>query len=439
MTHTSPIAARSFRRNWLAFFGDYVFFGLGLTFASTSVTMPAFARALTDNKVLIGAVSSVWLGGWLLPQVLAANFLSNKPHKYPIMMWGEIIGRPVFPLFVVWLLLGGVRFPMLTLFLFLGMLAYFAMTDALVALAWFDLMGKALAAETRGRLIVIGQVVTGLAAVGVGAWIRYLLSPDGPPFPMNYTIIFGLASLCYGLSLVSCAIIVEPPEAVMETRPVLGAYLPQLARLLRTDTAFSRITLVRLLSGLSGLATPFYVVYATEALRLPASAIGLFAGANTVGVAIAGMALGLVADRKGSYRVVQITSWLSFGTPLLALLMQAGGLGKMAAWAYPLIYVLLGMADGSVMLDFLNFVLEIAPPGQRPTYMGLTNTLAGLLILVPMLGGFLLQWTSYSFLFALATAGALAGVLVALRLPNPRAPNIPLPPPESEPGISPAP
>src|ERR1041384_7230913 len=142
MTHQSTIATQHLRRNWLAFFGDYVFFGLGVTFASTSTTLPAFAAALTDNKILIGAVSSVWLGGWLLPQVFVANFLSNKPRKYPILIRAALIGRPIFPLFALWVLLGGTRFSALTLFLFLFTIAFFTMWDAVAALAWFDLMGK---------------------------------------------------------------------------------------------------------------------------------------------------------------------------------------------------------------------------------------------------------------------------------------------------------
>ncbi len=439
MTHHSPIATRHFRRNWIAFFGDYVFFGLGLAFASTSTTLPAFAAMLTDNKILIGAVSSVWLGGWLLPQVLAANYLSNKPRKYPIMMWGQIIGRPIFPLFVIWIIAGGARFPALTLILFLAMLAYFAGTDALVALAWFDLMGKALAAETRGRLIGVGQVVTGVSAIGVGALVRYLLGPQGPPFPTSYAIIFGLASLCYGLSLVSCALIVEPPEAVAEARPSLREYLPQLARLLREDVAFSRVTLVRLLTGLGGLATSFYVVYATGVLRLPASSIGLFAGANTVGIAVAGITLGLIADRRGSHRVVQISSWLAACVPILALIIHSGVLGTTSVWIYPGLYVLLGMVDGSVMLGFLNFILEIAPPGERPVYMGLTNTLAGLLVAIPVLGGLILDWTSYTVIFALAALGTLAGAALSLKLPNPRKQAVRPPALENNPHIAPAP
>ncbi len=439
MTHDSSIAVKHSRRNWLAFFGDYLSFGLGLTFASTATTLPAFAATLTENKVLIGAVSAVWVGGWLLPQVLAANYLSNKPRKYPILIGWQFLGRSVFPLFVIWMLAGGIRYPQLTLFLFLAMLGIFAATDALVALAWFDLFGKSLAPETRGRLIGMGQVIIGLSAFGVGAWIQHLLGPSGPAYPLNYTVIFGLASACYGISALCNVFIVEPPEAVAEIRPSLRDYLPQLMRLWREEEAFSRVTTVRLLSGLGGLAVTFYVVYATEVLRLPPQSIGLFAAADTLGIALAGIVLGLVANRVGSHRVVQIVTWSYFAVPVLAWLCTAGIFGSALPIVYLVLYVLLGIFEGSFMLGFLNFVLEIAPPGQRPTYMGLTNTIAGLLVVMPLVGGFILERTSYPVLFSLAATGTLFSALLALRLPNPRQPLAQPPKPEAQVEASPAP
>lgn len=420
MSHPSDHIRQHWRRNWIAFLGDYLGFGTGLIFASTTTTLPAFAAALTENKVLIGAVSSVWAGGWLLPQIFAAHYLSDKPRKYPIMMKWQLIGRPAFPLFVVWLLLGGARYPELTLGLFLLCIIIFMSTDALVALAFLDLLGKAMPADRRGRMIGIGQVLTGVIAVGAGALIQRILGPAGPGFPLNYTLIFGLASLGFAISTIACSLIVEAPEAVEARRPSLREYVPQLGRLWRDDRRFSLVTLVRLLSGLGSLATTFYVVYATDWLRLPAAAVGLFAGAATIGTALSGLLLGVLADRYGTHRVVQVVTWAQFLVPVLALLCHLGVFGSAVGAIYPVLYVLLGIYEGSMMLGFLNFILEISPPGQRPTYMGLTNTLSGALVVVPMLGGFLLQRTSYPVLFAVTALGTLAAAIVALRLPNPR-------------------
>jgi MFS family permease len=170
---------------------------------------------------------------------------------------------------------------------------------------------------------------------------------------------------------------------------------------------------------LGSLASSFYVVHATSAMQLPPAAIGLFAGAFTIGTTLAGLGLGPVADRHGSHRVVQVATWSQVFVPVLALLLHFGVFGESKQLTYLVLYVLLGLFDGSLVMGFLNYVLEIAPAGQRPNYMGLTNTLSGLLILMPLLGGWILEVGSYPLLFGLAAAGTLLSALMALRLSAP--------------------
>jgi MFS family permease len=223
----------------------------------------------------------------------------------------------------------------------------------------------------------------------------------------------------FAISQIACLFIVEPPENVAAERPTLRDYLPQLFQLLRTDAAFSRVAAIRLLAGLGSLASPFYVLHATGVLQLPPAAIGLFTGAATIGATLAGIGLGPVADRYGSHRVVQISTWSQVLVPVLALLFHFGLFGAANKALYPVVYVLLGLFEGSLVMGFLNYVLEIAPPGQRPNYMGLTNTLSGLLIVMPLLGGWILEQSSYPVLFALAAVGTLLSALLTLAMPPP--------------------
>jgi MFS family permease len=263
----------------------------------------------------------------------------------------------------------------------------------------------------------------GVCALGAGALVQYLLGPRGLGFPVNYAIIFGLGAIMFLISQIACVFIVEPPESVAAERPTLRDYLPQLLQLLRTDAAFSRFVMIRLLAGLGSLASGFYVLHATSVLQLPPGAIGLFAGAATVGTTLAGIALGPVADRYGSHRVVQIATWSQVLVPVLALLFHFGVFGAAGKTLYPVLYVLLGLFEGSLVMGFLNYVLEIAPPGQRPNYMGLINTLSGLLIVVPLLGGWILEHSSYPVLFALAAAGTLLSALLTLGMAPPARPS----------------
>jgi len=52
--------------------------------------------------------------------------------------------------------------------------------------------------------------------------------------------------------------------------------------------------------------------------------------------------------------------------------------------------------------------------------VGLTNTISGVLIVLPLVGGALLQTTSYPVLFAMAATGAVLGLLLSTRLPASR-------------------
>ena len=105
--------------------------------------------------------------------------------------------------------------------------------------------------------------------------------------------------------------------------------------------------------------------------------------------------------------------------PLFAIAAHLAGEGWLVQ-AYPLVYVTLGVVNSAWMLGFFNYLLEIAPDGMRPAYIGLSNTIMGMLTLAPMLGGWLLEATSYPALFGVTTALTLAGFLLTLKLTPPQ-------------------
>ena len=85
-------------------------------------------------------------------------------------------------------------------------------------------------------------------------------------------------------------------------------------------------------------------------------------------------------------------------------------------WAYPLVFVALGAARSSWMMGFMNYMLEIAPEALRPVYIGTGNTVRGLLMVLPVLGGWLLEATSYPVLFGVTVVVGMVGFYVSLGL-----------------------
>lgn len=404
-----------YRWNFTAFLIDYVCFGIAFTLVSLTSVLPAFVRQLTTSAPVIGLVSTIFNGCWLLPQLAAARLINDKPRKKPYLLAG-LSGRIVFWIIALALLAGLARYPAAMLILFFTCLGIWAATDGFASVAWFDIVARAIPLKRRGRLIGAAQIISGLAGVGVGALVGLIL--ERYAFPGNYMLLFALAGLAITPSTVALTLIREPPAentATQTSGQVRGSWLAPLA----ADRTFRRLVVCRLLIGMIGLATPFYVVHAADVLHLPQSIIGVFVIAQMVAGVAASAVLGPISERWGPRHVIHIGSAIAATGPLFALATQLVGGGPLAR-AYPFIYVSLGVINNAGMLGFFNYLMEIAPAEMRPTYIGLSNTIVGLLTLAPIAGGWLLETTSYTVLFGVAAALVIAGALLTLGLRSPR-------------------
>ncbi|NOR82344.1 MAG: MFS transporter [Ardenticatenales bacterium] len=412
----------NYRRNMIAFLGDYIGFALAMTLTSTTAILPDFVGRLTDSLVVVGVFTSVSTGAWLFPQLIFARFLITKERKKPYVILGGVIGRPLYLLYAVALGLGLGRYPVPALLLLLLVQFFFFVTDSLAAVAWLDMLAKALPEAQRGRMISIAQLISGVLSIGAGVMIAALLSADGPPFPNNYAVILAAAGVSLVLSLLACVFIVEPTEPVEEQRPSWSSYLPDLLSTLRQDRSFARVIMVRLLAGFDGLATGFYILFAIRELGLPPETVGLFTAAQTAGRILASLGLGRLSQRVGSHRVIQVATAISLTAPLtaLALSLAGGRAGAATITIYAWIYVVIGVVTSAGMLGFMNYVLELAPAGSRPTYIGLFNTISGVLVLLPTAGGFLLGVSSYNVLFVLTAAVLAVAHVLSWHLPPAR-------------------
>lgn len=413
-----------YRHNVVCLMVDFIAFGIAMAFINVSTVLPSFVNQMTDSEILVGLISTLMSGSWLLPQIIAANYLAGKPRKKPYLLVPAVLGRQVWWILAVILLLVGNREPALVLVCFFVSLVVFMGSDGLAALAWFDILNKSIPPARRGRVIGTSQIISGISGMGVGWLVGRILGATGPPFPHNYAFIFllGGASL-----LASLAALVLIRERVLEPPPdsrMKESFLHRLRDVLRNDRQFRLVTGVRLLFGLGGMIVPFYMIYGIDVLGLPSETVGLATSMQVLGTILTGVVLGYVQERSGSRLVVLCSAALGLSAPLMALLAQCLFLHGAALTLLPTIYifvfVIIGMVNSSIMLGFLNFVMELAPPDENPTYVGLFNAFSGILLLNPLVGGWLLEVASYTVLFTLATAGAGLGLVLAFRLREPR-------------------
>jgi MFS family permease len=403
-----------YRWNYTALLVGHAVFGVAFTFINPDSVLPAFAGQLTASAPVIGLVGSTFRGGWMLPQMAVARMINDKPRKKPYMVVG-MGGRIAFWLLALalWTGLGG--YPAAMLALSFACFTVFAILDGASGLAWFDIMARAVPLRQRGRLLGVAQAISGTVGIGAGALIRLILNQH--PFPANYALIFTLASALLGAAAIPLMLIREPPPQASDPGPK-GEMASGWLKPLFADVAFRRLMLCRLLVGMIMLVTPFYVKHASEVLGLPELVVGDFVIAQTIGGVVASLLLGAVCERWGPHVVIRIAIAAATLGPLFALAAHLAGGGWLAK-AYPFVYVTLGVINSAWVMGFFNYLLEIAPEDMRPAYVGLSNTIIGSMTLVPILGGWLLETTSYAALFGLTTALMGAGFFVSLGLTPP--------------------
>lgn len=411
-----------YRRNFASFAGDWVFFVVGMAFVSYTSVIPSFINRLTDYAPLVGLVTAIAAGAWLLPQLFAANFVASRERKKPFVIALALIGRPMYLLVALAILLTGGTNPSLLLVIFFVAETIFSATDGLSSVVFFDMLSRSIPPERRGRFYTTPQVIGGLLAMAAGFVVAQILGPRGPAFPYNYALLFILCVASLFLSLVFFSSLKEPVQQAQGKREPWRAYMPRLIALLRQDEQFRLINVVRLLAGMGALALPFYVVYATDVLLMSAENVGLFVSAQVLGGIAASLAMGYLNERSGSKVVTQITIALGLCTPLLALLIHYHfPQDRTVTYIYALVFVLIGANYTGYMQGFMNLVLEMSPPDQRAAYVGLYNTVGGSLIMVaPVLGGLLLQSTSHPILFAATAIGPAMSLVLSFRLVEPR-------------------
>ncbi len=408
------------RHNFNVIGAEFIAFAIALAFMNPNTLLPAFAKELGASTIVVGAVMTVLEFAWNVPQFAAGPIVSGFRHKKTPLMRAILIGRPAVILFALLLWLTGGTPQWLILVMMFVMIIIMFSTDAFAGVAWFDIIGRAFRHNRRPGYMALWHGVSSLVVLAISGLITLLLSENGPPFPFNYVWLFGLAGVSLMISAIFLALIREPDPGPMDSEDEngLGDIIPQLVKTWRADPELRRITLSRFFFAFSLIAAPFYVIYATEVLDLPLSVVGLFVGAQTLGALISSLFLGRIGNRFGAHVSLQVGLAALLTAPLLALLIEWTGLPVLVS-AFVWIYVGLGIAQSTSIIGYLNTTIALAPDAKRAVYMGLANSISGLAVISPVIGGWMVAQVGYAsvFLVSLVCIGVALVLAITFKAP----------------------
>ena len=397
---------KHYRWNFTANLMEWTLFWMGMGFVSVNTVLPAFIRHFTSSNFLIGFVPCLNTLGWLLPQILVANFVQKLKRKKSMVIFAGFAEKIPW----LFLFLAVMLFPPSSSFLFLIsffiLYGMFSFSGGIGGSAWQDMVAKVTPLKNRGHLFGWRSFL-GAGAGMLAAFLSiYLLKNFS--FPRNFALCFLFAFGAISISYICLFLIREPVSPVRSKELGFKEYLFSLPSLIRGDRNFLFFLVSNILFSFGGMATPFFAVYAMNKLALPDSQVGVFTLFLLLGQSISSILWGYLGNKKGYKLVLELGTIATILAILLAIFSSS-------VYPFYLVFFIIGTAFSAYLISFLGIVLEFSTPEIRPTYIALANTVrAPFMSLSPLLGGFLADKFSFPFVFVLTIFILLGGVLYSV-------------------------
>lgn len=396
-----------------------IFFTGGQAFSNPDTIIPVFLNHFTDSKTLIG-LSSTLLGtlggiGSVLPQLFVARSLENKSRKKPLLAFAITIRALSWAAVALTTYFFAGRSASLTVFFLFFFLIVFTFMGGIAAVSFYDIWGKSLPSQLRGRFFGHRQLWGGVLAIGSGFVAKLVLGNSEIPFPMNFVLLFSLTFLFVGLSYVALGSVKEPVEKVYDKQLSITEFLSKGFKIIGKDRNYRRFIIVQILAGGAALSLPFYVLYAREVREIQLETVGLLLSAQMLGRVLSNILWAHLSDFVGNKRVIQTSTFAGLMVPLIALLT-----GSQNRVAFIVLFVLIGFFVSGRLIGKTNYLLDTAPSKDRPTYISVTATLMFPVSLFPLIGGLIVQHGSYRVLFAITLVCTSAGFILSTLLGEPR-------------------
>lgn len=405
---------RHLRRNLAAGIVDAVFFALATQIISNETVIPLLVTRLGGSTLVLGLVGAAHNLGLFMPQLFVAGYTEQHRYKKPITLsWGGVGARLPFLLIGLAVWAWGARAPGLALAAFVVLRTLSAITLGMVIPAWVTLIGKVIPTTRRGVFLGFGRGLGALLGVGGALLAGHLLETQ--PFPRSFALCFILAAVAVFISWLGLAAHREPPDLAIKPKMPMMRFFASLPALVRNDPNYGRFLVARAVAVLGTMAIAFFIVDGALRFDLSGREVGLLTATISVFTGLFYLVWGFVADRIGHKTVLCAGALTMAGASLTVLITPVLG-GLYVAFG------LLGATLSAEAISSSNIILEFAPSEERPTYIGLTNTLlAPFRTLAPIIGGGLASIFGFPGLFAVAAVVSVGGaLLLSLRVREPR-------------------
>jgi hypothetical protein len=410
----SDDACREVPGNFFRIFVSNTLTKVGDRLASPKSTIAWLLQSLGAPVFFTGLIVPLREAGSLLPQLFVAGFVRRLPIRKWVWVFGSLAqGLAVLGMAAVAFRLSGSTAG----WSILALLAFFSLARGFCSVASKDVLGKTISKGQRGSLNGWMSSSSGFIVMAAGAGL--ILGGRGEadaagssPYGI-YLIVAGI------LWMIASAVYSRVVEFDGETDGGLNAIREAIRQLsiIREDKVFRTFVLIRALAIGSGLSVPFIIAIAFRHLDGRALWLGVFTIVDGLAALVSGPFWGRMSDR--SSRAVLRLALLMNGCILLLVVVSARfAQASQAFWIFPLLLFLVSLIHNGVRLGRKTYLVDLAEGNRRTSYVAVSNTVIGVILLAFGLTSGLLAVASVPAVLAMFSATAFTGFALAGRLPD---------------------
>ncbi len=391
------------KHNVIVNIADGSFFGFGIGVSSFNTVIPLFVSTMTNSAILIGLIPAIHNVGWQFPQLFTAHKITRMPRFKPFVILMTIQERiPFLGLAAVALLAPKIGTTASLLITFL-LLIWQGMGAGMTANAWQNMVSRIIPSHILATFFGLQSAGSNLLA-SIGAVIAgYILQNLGAP--NGYAICFVVTFLLMAISYAFLAMTREPAKPDLTVDDSKADFWKKVMAIMKKDVPFRWFIISRNAFQFGMMAQAFFIIYAIKVHHLNLEAAGVMTGLLFITQVAANPLLGWISDKWNSSSVLKAGAMAIGAASLLAWWAPTAG------WFY-LVIILSGTATTAFWTIGIAKSLEFGSDEEKPTYVGLTNTLvAPSTIAAPLIGGWLADISSYSVTFITAAVFALFCVI----------------------------
>ncbi len=428
-------------RQFIPWYWHGFFLAITMAMMELNTILPGLISELTDNKIVFGALYSVLLGAPLLFNLPMSRIMRAFKKRRIFLLVG-IYARmlALFGIALVVYYVAG-KHGTSALFWVFVLVFLFAVSGGLAGTAYSDLVGRTFSVKERGTIFAGRQFLMGLGSLGGGAFVAWLLKSSTLGIWNRYALLFLIGAGGLFLAAVGFWAVKEEnattyetiteantaKQKLQKTEPAIEAkpFLPdretkqesQTAKregmfreawtTLKQDPRYARFILVENITSFSLMILPFYLVYAKQTFAQFQDYFGLYVLLQIIGGLSSNFFWGFISSKTGNSPVIRLCILFGAFLPIFALV--AAQVGPVL---YAVVFFFIGVVTSGRSIGFEPYLLEIAPDEKRTLYIGLRGTLSLMDVLLPLVGGILIQFTGFIPAFVLVTLMMLLSLVL---------------------------